>query len=133
MGQAWEDIVSLPSTREPDGSLEAAILFKRTGALLSAWTRAPVAQDVVTVMAATLLGSVQTLIEAIGDASPASVILETDLRRILVAKVDSQVALLLVAPKSVSQSTLRQSARRILRGADYLSAVHRDSSHLRLA
>ncbi len=114
MGQAWEDVRPVFASIDPNGPLEAAILFKRTGALLSGWTQSPVPLDVVTVMAATLFGAIQTLVEAVGDATPESVSLETGLRRILVWKVGSRAALLLVAPKSVSDSAMRQMARRIL-------------------
>jgi len=104
-----------------DLPIDAAILFKNTGAQLAIWTRTPVAPDVVSVMASTLLASTEVLLENFGDVHPASFVVETDRRCILFDRVDSQVILALVAPISVSRVQLREEAERLadaVRGAE---------------
>jgi predicted regulator of Ras-like GTPase activity (Roadblock/LC7/MglB family) len=93
--------------------LEAVLVLSRTGKQLGSWTRNSVSTEVLTVMAATLVGSVDTLVGALGVASPPEVILTVDSRRILVVKVNPHVAVLIVASDSMSDASLRAIARRI--------------------
>lgn len=92
------------------------LLLKRTGALTACWTRNGVSAEVVSVMAATLYGSVETMVSALGGPAPSTVFIETDLRHMLLSRVDVQNVLLLVAPRSVSRSVLRRELRRIRTG-----------------
>ena len=98
---------------EPKSPLEAVLVISRTGKQLGSWTRNPVSTEVLTVMAATLVGSVDTLVGALGVASPPEVTLTVDGRRIFVAKVNPQVAILIVASITMSEGSLRTIARRI--------------------
>ncbi len=93
--------------------IDAVILFKNTGAQLALWTRTPVPSDVVTVMSSTLLASTEVLLENFGDVRPASFVVETDRRCVLFHRVDSQIVLALVAPRSVARGQLREEAERL--------------------
>ena len=97
----------------PTSPLEAVLVLSRTGKQLGSWTRNAVSTEVLTVMAATLVGSVDTLVGALGVASPPEVTLTVDGRRIFVAKVNPQVAILIVASITMSEGSLRTIARRI--------------------
>lgn len=89
------------------------LLLRRTGALIASWSRNGAAADVVSVMAATLYGSIETMVGALGSPAPSSVFLETDLRRMLLSRVGSQNVLLLVAARSVRRSVLRRELQRL--------------------
>lgn len=65
-------------------------------------------------MTATLLGSVEMIVQALGGPSPDSALVDVAGRRILATKVDSQLALVLVSVRGVSDSFLRQEARRLI-------------------
>src|SRR3990172_7506700 len=109
-----EDVsLAVLSAIDPTAPLDAFVLFKRTGAQLALWTRNPVPSDVVTVMASTLLASAETILETLGDARPTSLTVETDRRRILFTRIDSQVALAIVAPKTLTEGALRSEAYRL--------------------
>ncbi len=111
--------------------LDAAVLFKSTGAQLAAWTREAVASDVVTVMASTLLASTEVLLENLGDVRPASFFVETDHRCILFHRIDSQVILALVAPKSVARGQLREEADRLVKRIQNAGAPQGPESGMR--
>lgn len=114
MGSPWGDTRAFLEAIDPQGFLEAAVLLKRTGAQLASWTRTPVAQEVVSVMAATMLGSVETIVGALGGPNPTSVLVLTPKRRMLAHSVDAQAILFLVAPLSVREKELRAEADRII-------------------
>ena len=97
-----------------DGLLEAAFLLKPTGIALAAWTRSPIPQEVVSVMAATLWGSLDTLVRTLGGRGPRSALLEVEGRRILAMQIEPNWMLLLVAPHSVGKRRLRHEAQRIV-------------------
>jgi len=63
--------IDLSSVVESQQPLEAVLLITRTGAQLGAWTRNSVPIDVLSVMAATLVGSIETLMTALGALSRA--------------------------------------------------------------
>ena len=107
---------------ELDGSLEAAFLLKQTGIALAAWTRSPVPQEVLSVMAATLWGSLDTMIRTLGGQPPHSAVLEIEERRILAMQVEPNWTLLLVAPHQVGKRRLRHAAQRILANISRLRA-----------
>ncbi len=97
-----------------DGTLEAAFLLKHTGIALASWTRSPVPQEVISVMAATLWGSLDTLIRTLGGEGPRSALLEIEERRMLVMQVEPNWTLLLIAPRAIGKRRLRHEAQRIL-------------------
>ncbi len=97
-----------------DGTLEAAFLLKRTGIALASWTRAPVPQEVISVMAATMWGSLDTMVRTLGGEGPRSALFEVEGRRILAMLVEPNWTLLLVAPRAVGKRRLRHEAQTIV-------------------
>ncbi|HYV08986.1 MAG TPA: roadblock/LC7 domain-containing protein [Thermoplasmata archaeon] len=114
MAHIQERGASILSIVDPEGPLDAALLLRQTGILVAGWTRDAVPQEVLTVMAATMFASVQTIAETLGDASPSSILVETESRRLFATKFGTD-ELILVAPKSATEGFLRQVARRIVR------------------
>ena len=115
IGHATGDSISAVfSSAELGGSLEAAFLLKQTGIPLAAWTRSPVPHEVISVMAATLWGSLDTMVRALGGAGPRSAMVEVEDRRILATLVEPNWTLLLIAPRSVGKRRLRHEAQRLL-------------------
>jgi len=114
MSHIQERGASILSIVDPDGPLDVALLFRQTGVLVAGWTRNPVPHEVLTVMAATMFASVQTIAETLGDASPSTIVVETQTRRLLVTKFGID-ELILAAPKSATEGILRQVARKIVR------------------
>ncbi len=109
-----EDFSDLFPPSEFDGTLEAAFLLKSTGIALAAWTQAQVPQEVISVMAATMWGSLDTLVRTLGGEGPRSVLVEIEDRRLLVVQVEPSWTLLLVAPRTTGKRRLRQHAQRVL-------------------
>src|SRR2546428_9726128 len=102
------DLSSAVGSQEPP---EAVLLITRTGAQLGAWTRNSVPVDVLSVMAATLLGAIETLMTALGASSPREVSLMIDGRRGFVSKVNAQVVLVIVAAGGMTEVALRATLR----------------------
>src|SRR5207247_6108285 len=66
-----EDIsTAFLETIDSKGSIEVALLMRRTGTILGAWTKGDVSREIVSVMAATMLGSIETMSEALGCPTP---------------------------------------------------------------
>ncbi len=65
-------------------------------------------------MAATMWGSLDTMIRTLGGEGPRYVLVEVEGRRILAMQVELNWTLLLVAPQSLGKRRLRQEAQRIL-------------------
>lgn len=105
---------ALFSALEPNGAIEVALLMRRTGTVIAAWTRDGIPQEVVSVMAATMVGSIETMSEALGRPSPERVTVETERCRMLATKVEPLGVLVLVAPKGESPESLQRTTRRIL-------------------
>ena len=121
MLQAAGDTVSgLFAPTEFEATLDAVFLIKRSGSALAAWTRAPAPLDVVSVMAATMWGSLDTMLCTLGSRAPRSALLEIEDRRILMQLVEPNWALLLVAPATVDKRRLSHVAHQIL---DRISAT----------
>ena len=97
------DLSSVVESREP---LEAVLLITRTGTQLGTWTRNSVPVDVLSVMAATLVGSIETMMTALGASSPHEVSL---------SKVNAQVVLVIVAAGGMTEVALRATMRQIVK------------------
>ena len=106
------DLTSVIEARDP---FEAVLIFTRTGKVIAAWTKKSVPVEVVTVMAATLIGSIETMSEALGGPGPREIALIVDGRRMLALKVNPQVAVLVIAPTNLSGVALHSSTQRLLR------------------
>ncbi len=115
MAASSSNPIDLSLIIQPQDPIEAAILLTRTGKLLASWTRHDVPTEVVTVMAATLLGSIETMSIALGAPSPREVALIVDSRRLLSFKLNPDVAILVVASVQTSDTDLRAVATRIVR------------------
>lgn len=97
-----------------NGRMDTAMLLKRNGRLLAAWSHAPVSWEVVSIMAATTLGSLETMLETLRSPSPQIVSVVAGGNRILIQKVEPQAILVLIAKEIVGESYLLDAARRLL-------------------
>src|SRR5216110_1868462 len=95
--------LSFLSGIDPDLGLDAALFVRRTGLVLASWMREGIRLDVVSVMAATMLASVDTIIESVGGPTPEVISVNTDVHQILATKVNS--------PKKVSRAVVRKTMR----------------------
>src|SRR5438477_5192782 len=105
--------LSFLSAIDPERGLDAVLFLRRTGSVLASWTRDGIRLDVVSVMAATMLASVDTIIEALGGPSSRSISVASGDRQIVATKVGSQAFLFVVAPRSVSQRYVRKAIREL--------------------
>lgn len=105
---------ALLSAVDLTGPIDGVLLIKRTGVSLAAWAKKPVAFDVIAVMSATLLGSVDMIVQSLGGPSPQTMLVDVEGRRIFATKVDSQLALVLLSVRGVGESFLRQEAQRLI-------------------
>ncbi len=99
---------------DPSDALDGAILLKRNGQTVGGWTRNAVPLEVVTVMAATMIGSLETLLETLGESTPETLALTTGKTRIFMQKVEPQGALLVFSSADVAESQLKEAARRLV-------------------
>ncbi len=99
---------------QANDKIETAMLLKRNGRVLAAWARTPVSWEVVSIMAATTLGSLETMLETLRSPSPHTVSLVAGGNRILFQKVEPQAMLVLIAKETVPETYLRDSARRLV-------------------
>ncbi len=118
--QEQADFSRILSSSELEGSLDAALLLKSTGIVVASWTHEPAPREVMSVMAATMWGSLDTLIRSLGGEAPRGAYLEVQDRRMLVRLVEPNWILLLVGPRTAGKRRLRQEAQRI---ADRLSRI----------
>src|SRR5207247_3228323 len=106
--------LSFLSAIDPEGGLDAVLFLRRTGSVLASWTRDGIRLDVVSVMAATMLASVDTIVEALGGPSSRSISITSSDRQIVATKVGSQAFLFVVAPKTVGQRYVRKTVRELV-------------------
>jgi predicted regulator of Ras-like GTPase activity (Roadblock/LC7/MglB family) len=102
------------SELQADGRIETAILLKRNGRMLASWTRAPVSLEIATIMAATALGSVETMMESLQVPPPQTISIQASGLRIFLQKAESQSVLVLVAKEAVPEAQLRDAACRLI-------------------
>jgi predicted regulator of Ras-like GTPase activity (Roadblock/LC7/MglB family) len=115
---------SLPSLEEaslsflpaidPDRGLDAALFLRRTGAVLASWTRGGIRVEVVAVMAATMLASIDTIVENLGGPAPKSVWIESGNHQIAATTVGTQAFLVVIAAKTVSRRAVRGTIRELV-------------------
>ena len=108
-------LVPLSSRIDSKGPLELALLVRRTGTILDAWARNGVSHEVVSVMTATLIASLDAIVEAVGGTSTQTAVVETDDRFLIATKVDGGAVLLLVAPRSMGIDQLRRKSLELAR------------------
>ena|SRR5438445_688013 len=104
---------ALLETIDAKGSIEVALLMRRTGTILGAWTKGDISREIVSVMAATMLGSIETMSEALGCPSPNRALVETERCRMLVERFEPHGVLVLVATKDMSADALQRASLQI--------------------
>src|SRR2546428_12978547 len=87
-GMLEEISASVFETIDTNGFIEVALLMRRTGKILGAWTKREISPEIVSVMAATLLGSIETITEALGRPRHERAVLETERCRMLAEDVE---------------------------------------------
>src|SRR5437867_10376515 len=115
--------LSFLSGIDPELGLDAALFLRRTGSVLASWTREGIRLDVVSVMAATMLASVDTIVEALGGPSSRSISVAGGDRQIVATKVGSQAFLFVIAPRAVSQRYVRKAVRELVARLTVASAT----------
>ncbi len=113
MGMPSEAQRALSAGIDPSGPLEAAFVVRRTGVVLASWARTRVEGEVACVMAATLIGSIETLSEALRCPSPEHVVVETETCRLLATRVEPQALLVLIARCGTGREALERVAQRV--------------------
>src|SRR5437879_7907192 len=103
--------LSCLSSIDTEGGLDAVLFLRRTGSVLASWTRDGIRLDVVSVMAATMLASVDTIVEALGGPSSRSISVTSGDRQIIATKLGSPAFLFVIAPRNVSHRSVRNPAR----------------------
>lgn len=111
------------SAIDTESGLDAVLFLRKTGAVLASWTREGIRLDVVSVMAATMLASVDTIVEALGGPSSRSITVTSHDRQIVATKVGSQAFLFVIAPNSVSAKYVRTTVRRLVERLTTASAA----------
>jgi predicted regulator of Ras-like GTPase activity (Roadblock/LC7/MglB family) len=101
--------LSFLSAIDIDGALDAALFLRRTGSILASWTRQDVPLEILSVMMATMLASIETITETLGGPRWQFVAVDAGPRRIAATRIGSQALLVLIAPKKVSSSYLRNA------------------------
>ena len=95
--------------------IEAVLLLRRTGVVVDAVTRDSWPRDLMAVMMATLVGSVENLVEAVGHSSPESVLVRTENHLIFSTKVGARDLLAVIARNGeVGEMKLQSTARQVL-------------------
>jgi len=113
-GVLEEAAAAICDTVDPKGSIEVALLIRRTGTILGAWTKGDIPREIVSVMAATMLGSIETMSEALGCPSPDRAMIETESCRMLAEKFEPQGVLILVASNEMPAEALQRVSRQML-------------------
>src|SRR5437870_6706432 len=106
--------LSFLSAIDTEGGLDAVLFLRRTGSVLASWTRDGIRLDVVSVMAATMLASVDTIVEALGGPSSRSISVTSGDRQIVATKLGSKAFLFVIAPRTVSQRYVRKAIRELV-------------------
>src|SRR5947209_11041229 len=106
--------LSFLSAIDTEGGLDAVLFLRRTGSVLASWTRDGIRLDVVSVMAATMLASVDTIVEALGGPSSRSISVMSGDRQIVATKLGSQAFLFVIPPRTVSQRYVQKAVRELV-------------------
>lgn len=99
---------------EFNGKIDTAMFLRRNGRVLAAWARTPVSWEVVSIMAATTLGSLETMLETLRCPSPQFVSIVAGGNRMFIQKAEPQAILVLIAKDYIPEIHLRDVARRLL-------------------
>lgn len=125
--------LSFRSAIDPDSGLDAALFVRRTGLVLASWTREGVRLEVVSVMAATMLASIDTIVETLGAPTPKSAWVDSGGYHMAATKVGSQAFLVVIAPKKVSRRVVRSTTRDLLARLEIATKPRRRGTKLSVA
>jgi len=106
--------LSFLSAVDTDLGLDAVLFLRRTGLVLASWTREGIRLDIVSVMAATMLASIDTIVETLGGSLPKSVSVDSGQHQMVATKVDGKAFLVVIAPKRVSRRVVRKATHDLL-------------------
>jgi predicted regulator of Ras-like GTPase activity (Roadblock/LC7/MglB family) len=113
-GTARGDLGSLLGNVDAAGQLDGVLLLTSGGDVLAGWNRGRGRQEVLSIMSATMIGSVDVLLEELRGRRPRRMIVEADLQRILVLRTREDNLLVLLAPSAVSKKDLYASGKLLL-------------------
>lgn len=113
MGLSKEYAKELLSHIWEEAPVEAALLLRRTGTPLAVWTRPEIPPEVVTVMAAMMMNSIDTIAVAAGGRSPEVVSVKTDGHRLIGMTVERQTLLVLISEAAIAEQQLRRVASKL--------------------
>ena len=102
------------SAVNPDGTIVAALLMRPTGSIVAGWMRESDRCEVVGVMTATLLASINMIAESVGCRAPTTVSVRCEESQLLATKVDDNAILVLIAPADTREAHLRRKTRQIV-------------------
>ncbi|HYM40908.1 MAG TPA: roadblock/LC7 domain-containing protein [Thermoplasmata archaeon] len=111
VGGSRFDLESLVGDLHAAGQLDAAFLLTTAGEVLGSWTRNEVRHEVLGVMSATLMASIDTLMEELRGRRPDSAIVEAGDQRFLAVRTRDEHLLVIAAPTSVSPERLSAVSR----------------------
>lgn len=100
---------------ESAGPLDGVFLMTGGGEVLAGWSRRGLREDVLTVMSATMTGSVDVLLEELRGRRPRQILVEADDRRLMVVRTREDALLVLLAPKNLSRLRLTAVAQELIR------------------
>ena len=109
-----ESALSFLAAVHTDRGLDAALFLRRSGLVLASWTREGIRLEIVSVMAATMLASIDAIVETLGAAIPQNVAVDSGDHQIIATKLGSQAFLVVIAPKTVSRSVVRKTIRELV-------------------
>ena len=98
----------------PDGTFDAALLMRQSGSIIAGWMQQSDRIDAVGVMTATLLASVDTIVEMVGRRTPTTVSVRCEESQILATRIDDKAVLVLIAPETTREAHLRRKTRQIV-------------------
>ena len=110
------------SAVDPDGTFDAALLIARTGSIIAGWMRESDQCEAVGVMTATLIASINTIVEMVGRRTPTEVFVKCEDSQILATRTGDNTILVLIAPDVTKSSHIRRKSRQI---ATYLAQRNR--------
>ncbi len=102
--------------------LDAALVLTATGQVLSIWARGQTRSEVLGIMSATMVASVETFMEELRGHRPDRFLVETGDQRLLAKRTRGDRILVLSAPSTVPPASLLASAAAM---EDKLAAPHK--------
>ena len=106
------------------------LLLTSGGDVLAGWNRGRGRREVLSIMSATMIGSVDVLLEELRGRRPRRMMMEADLQRILVLRTREDNLLVLLAPSAVSKKDLYASGKLLLGRLAALPPKAESKSHV---